>query len=109
MASNLPIPLPPRTPTPPLDDPPKAPNHGSNPGAVDHDSLSPLVDTFAQSRSGLDTDDRKHLSPTRANFNLNPSDSVQNGQSDPDPAGPFNFKTATMAKSPVIKSVCILV
>lgn len=107
MASNLPIPLPPRTPTPPLDDLPSAPNHGSNPGALDQDSLSPLKDTFAQSRSGLDTEDRKHLSPTRATFNLNPSESaVQNhGQSDPDPSGPFNFKTSTMAKSPVIKSV----
>ncbi|PLB43669.1 cation efflux family protein family [Aspergillus steynii IBT 23096] len=105
MASNLPIPLPPRTPTPPVDDPPSAPNHGSNPGALDQDSLSPLVDTFAQSRSGPETGGLKHLSPTRPTFNLSPSDSsVQNGQSDPDPPGPFNFQTATMAKSPVIKS-----
>ncbi|KAA8651898.1 Endoplasmic reticulum zinc transporter [Aspergillus tanneri] len=105
MASNLPIPIPPRTPTPPLDDPPSPPNHVLDPGTLTQDSLSPLVDTFAQSRNGLNSEDRTRLSPTRAAFNLNSSDpSGQNGQSDAGSSGPFNFQTVTMAKGPVVKS-----
>ncbi|KAE8149405.1 cation efflux family protein family [Aspergillus avenaceus] len=102
MASNLPIPLPPRTPTPPPDDPPHVPNDSSRLGTQDQDSLSPLVDPLAHP---LNADDPKRLSPTRASFNLSPSDNVpQNGQSDNGSSGPFNFQTTTMAKSPVVKS-----
>lgn len=108
MASNLPIPLPPRTPTPPADDPLNGPDHtgGFRAAHHDQDSLSPLVDTFPPQRSPLDTEDRNRLSPTRAAFNLNPSDTTaQNGPSESTASGPFNFKPMTMAKSPVVKSV----
>ncbi|KAG2415329.1 hypothetical protein HFD88_006520 [Aspergillus terreus] len=107
MASNLPIPLPPRTPTPPADDPLNGPDHTGGFGAAHHDqdSLSPLVDTFPPQRSPLDTEDRNRLSPTRAAFNLSPSDTTaQNGPSESTASGPFNFKPMTMAKSPVVKS-----
>lgn len=106
MASNLPIPLPPRTPTPPPDDPPSAPDNSSRLGAQDKDSLSPLVDSFPPQRGSLNTEGSNRLSPTRASFTLSPSDNVpQNSQGDNGSAGPFNFKTTTMAKSPVVKSV----
>ncbi|KAB8263477.1 cation efflux family protein family [Aspergillus pseudonomiae] len=105
MASNLPIPLPPRTPTPPPDDPPSAQDNSSRLDAQDKDSLSPLVDTFPLQRGSLNSEDPNRLSPTRASFALSPSDNVlQNSQGDNGSAGPFNFKTTTMAKSPVVKS-----
>jgi hypothetical protein len=105
MASNLPIPQPPRTPTPPPDDPSIAPDH-SGLGGQDKDSLSPLVDTLPPLRNSSIAEDSTRLSPTRASFNLSPSDNApQNGQGDNGSPGPFNFQTTTMAKSPVVKSV----
>lgn len=104
MASNLPIPIPPRTPTPPPDDPPST--SSQSPRLQDKDSLSPLRDTFPNLRGSLDPSDANRLSPTRAGFNLSPADALQpSDQSDNASAGPFNFKTTTMAKSPVVKSV----
>lgn len=107
MASNMPLPIPPRTPTPPADD--SSYNASKNPRVtVDRDALSPLRETFHQSFS-LESGSRDHLSPTKASFNLSPglaeSTSEQNGSADSIPAGPFNFNTTVMAKSPVVKSV----
>ncbi|GKZ39386.1 endoplasmic reticulum zinc transporter [Aspergillus brasiliensis] len=103
MASNLPIPIPPRTPTPPPDDSPNTSNQ--SPHLHDKDSLSPLRDTFPNLRGSLDPSDANRLSPTRAGFNLSPADALQpTDQSDNGSAGPFNFKTTTMAKGPVVKS-----
>ncbi|KAL2828427.1 cation efflux family-domain-containing protein [Aspergillus cavernicola] len=102
MASTLPLPVPPRTPTPPPDDSPSASSYPSH--ALDRDALSPLVESFQSSRNTPDSEDRNRLSPTTASFNFNQSaDATQNGQSD-NVSGPFNFKTAIMAKSPVVKS-----
>jgi hypothetical protein len=106
MASNLPIPIPPRTPTPPADD-----QYAStiNSGiSISRDSLSPLKASFP--KGIMDAESRDHLSPTRSSFNLATSPEgaetpIQNGSSETTPAGPFNFDTAVMAKSPVIKSV----
>ncbi|KAJ5832160.1 hypothetical protein N7474_000471 [Penicillium riverlandense] len=97
MASNMPIPLPPRTPTPPsaVDD---APNQHAF-QALDRDALSPLVDTFPKSAS-LETATKDHVSPTVPSFNQTP----ENGASDSDQTGPFNFSTTVMAKGPVPKS-----
>lgn len=104
MASNLPIPVPPRTPTPPPDEPPEVPQ----PSSYDQSSsrLSPLTDTFPTQLSPLDAGSRDRLSPTKSSFGPSPieADSAQNGSND-DGSGPFNFKTVTMAKSPMIKSV----
>lgn len=109
MASNMPLPIPPRTPTPPADD--SSYNAFANPRVtVDRDALSPLRETFSQSFS-LESGSRDHLSPTKGSFNLGPgpaeSTSEQNGSTDSTPAGPFNFNTTVMAKSPVVKSVGI--
>lgn len=104
MASSLPIPVPPRTPTPPPDDPPEVPQ----PSSYDQSSsrLSPLTDTFPAQLSPLDAGSQDRLSPTKSSFGPSPveADSAQNGSND-DGSGPFNFKTVTMAKSPMIKSV----
>ncbi|KAL5002600.1 cation efflux family-domain-containing protein [Aspergillus recurvatus] len=102
MASNMPLPVPPRTPTPPPDDPHSAFSFPSHP--PDRDTLSPLVESFPH-RNGSDTEDRNRLSPTRASFNNLSVDTAQsNDQSDNVSPGPFNFQTTTMAKSPVVKS-----
>ncbi|KAJ5806490.1 uncharacterized protein N7503_004092 [Penicillium pulvis] len=106
MASNMPLPIPPRTPTPPADD--SSYNAFTNPRVtVDRDALSPLRESFSQSFS-LESGSRDHLSPTKGSFNLSPgpaeSKSEQNGSTDSTPAGPFNFNTTVMAKSPVVKS-----
>jgi hypothetical protein len=107
MASNLPIPRPPRTPTPPSDDPTSVTDGQPQRGfavSYDKDVLSPMVDNFSQ--NGLNVEDRDRLSPTRSSFKLSPTDgSVQNGASGNGSAGPFNFQTTTMAKGPVMKSV----
>lgn len=105
MASNLPLPLPPRTPTPPADD-----EHASqiNSGIpIDRNSLSPLKASFT--KGIMDAEIRNTLSPTKSSFNLatSPEDAetpIENGLGDTS-AGPFNFNTTVMAKSPVIKSV----
>ncbi|KAJ5301497.1 hypothetical protein N7508_006360 [Penicillium antarcticum] len=105
MASNLPLPIPPRTPTPPADD-----QHASevNSGIpIDRDSLSPLKASFPKGIMDIGSKDR--LSPTKSSFNLSPApeDAVspsENGSGDMTAAGPFNFNTTVMAKSPVVKS-----
>lgn len=112
MASNLPLPIPPRTPTPPSDDATDRHAPQMNAGiSVDRDALSPLRETFPKSLA-LDAGTQDRLSPTKASFNLSagPADTVtptQNGSSDSTPAGPFNFNTTVMAKGPVAKSVHI--
>lgn len=110
MASNLPLPIPPRTPTPPSDEAADYYAAQINSGvAVDRDALSPLRDTFPR-RVSLDPGNGDRLSPTKSSFNLSPgpadSTPVQNGSSDSTAAGPFNFNTTVMAKGPVVKSVC---
>jgi hypothetical protein len=110
MASNIPLPIPPRTPTPPSDEVTDHYAAQINSGvAVDRDALSPLRDTFPRSVS-LDPGNGDRLSPTKSSFNLSPgpadSTTVQNGSSDSTAAGPFNFNTTVMAKGPVVKSVC---
>lgn len=50
------------------------------------------------------------LSPTKASFSpssWNDGATSPNGQGENESAGPFNFKTTVMAKSPVMKSVSI--
>ncbi|KAJ5937875.1 hypothetical protein N7454_004217 [Penicillium verhagenii] len=102
----MPLPIPPRTPTPPADDTPY--QASTNPRVtVDRDALSPLRDTFPHSFS-LEAESRDHLGPTSPSFNLSPgpTDSTfgQNGSTNSTAAGPFNFDTTVMAKSPVVKS-----
>lgn len=107
MASNLPIPRPPRSPTPPSDDSPISPDPSAHlaasPASYNRDSLSPLVDTFPPPRSPLGAIDSNHLSPTKSSSSPN----LQNGSNGNGSSGPFNFATVSMAKSPVVKSVSI--
>lgn len=106
MASNLPLPLPPRTPTPPADDEYASQINSGIP--IDRNSLSPLKASFP--KGIMDAESRDMLSPTNSSFNLatSPEDAetpIENGSGDMSSAGPFNFNTTVMAKSPVIKSV----
>lgn len=103
MASNMPLPVPPRTPTPPPDDPPGASAIPSQ--NLGRDTLSPLVESFAPSRNPSIPEDPSRLSPTKASFNLSVDAAQPNDQSDNVSSGPFNFQTTSMAKSPVVKSV----
>lgn len=103
MASNIPLPLPPRTPTPLADEENASQINSGIP--IDRDSLSPLKASFP-----MDAEGRDIVSPAKSSFNLatSPEDAetpIENGSSDTSPAGPFNFNTTVMAKSPVIKSV----
>ena len=120
MASSLPIPAPPRTPTPPLDDQPAGENlaglgldgflNSPAQSVFDPQSLSPMDEHFPGSRYGS-------IAGTSPNP-LSPADSVslyspmsvdsagsqgntlmENGK------GGFSFQPTTLAKSPVSKSV----
>lgn len=109
MASNLPLPIPPRTPTPPSDDgrDQYAPRMFQG-VSVDRDSLSPLKDSFPRSIT-LDQTSSDRLSPTKSSFSLSSraadtSAVAQNGSSDSNAMGPFNFNTTVMSKGPVVKS-----
>ncbi|KAJ9355661.1 hypothetical protein DTO280E4_6339 [Paecilomyces variotii] len=103
-ASTLPIPRPPRTPTPPSDDPPTDPDP-SPVATYDRNSLSPMVDMYrpggVTESASMDT-----LSPARSMHSTMSVDTPARVQSSPGDgaSGPFNFKPMTMAKSPVIKS-----
>ncbi|KAJ6160591.1 hypothetical protein N7470_003987 [Penicillium chermesinum] len=103
MASSIPLPIPPRTPTPPSDD--GAHHVSRSPGVpIDRDSLSPLRETFTRSIP-LDAKGQDRLSPTKSSFSLSPGLSdAKNGSVDTATAGPFNFDTTVMAKGPVVKS-----
>ncbi|KAI9740192.1 MAG: Endoplasmic reticulum zinc transporter [Cirrosporium novae-zelandiae] len=120
-ASNLPIPIPPRTPTPPSDDEPSSAGLGveglsmSPPKIVfDENSLSPMVDTFPfHSNHGHGHGHTHgHHPSTSSNLSINPlspslygslSESTNNNASEGN-NGPFNFQPTVLAKSPVIKS-----
>ncbi|KAI1997148.1 cation diffusion zinc membrane transporter Zrg17 [Ophidiomyces ophidiicola] len=86
MASNLPIPAPPRTPTPPPEDAGMTSGGSSYASpmqsAFDFNSLSPMVDTFA---SG---------DPSRNPHKISGQDATS----------PFNFRPTALAKGPVAKS-----
>ncbi|KAK5200388.1 cation diffusion zinc membrane transporter Zrg17 [Exophiala xenobiotica] len=94
MASSMPIPIPPRTPTPPPEEPPSPHSHPvADPETpFDNNSLSPLHaerDNMPSLGAALSSP----VSPLKS-----PLKQSTNG------AGVFNFQPSAMAKSPVIKS-----
>ena len=132
MASHLPIPAPPRTPTPPSDDdhqPPGDQIHGSplegfliSPArsSFDPNSLSPMDENYTSGRRygattrGL-TANPLGISPMTDSSSLYSAFSIESGSgSQPnsgalvektDGKGMFNFQPTSLAKSPVSKSV----
>jgi hypothetical protein len=101
MATNLPIPRPPRTPTPPPDNPPDEadlpPRLSYNPNGL-----------FPEAHTGLyprELANSQAWSPTRATFNSVSPGYMQSGSGE-NGTGPFNFKPTVLSKSPVMKSVC---
>lgn len=108
MASTMPIPAPPRTPTPPPDDnqTQSGPGVDGIPYAIqreilyDPNSLSP-----ADPDANFGSMSAKMFSAAGADPNsVYTTMSVDTGTSDG--SSPFNFQTTTLAKSPMVKSVC---
>jgi hypothetical protein len=99
MATNLPIPRPPRTPTPPPDNETDLPSELSyNPNGLFPDTHTGFYPRELVNFQGS-------WSPTRATFNSMSPGYIQNGSSE-NGTGPFNFKPTILSKSPVVKSVC---
>jgi hypothetical protein len=96
MANTMPIPLPPRTPTPPPDEPSspqKLPELDAD-ATFNPDSLSPhRYESEAMPSTGVSL--TTPATPERQT----------GGGLGIDNAGPFNFQPSALAKSPVIKSV----
>ncbi|KAJ6120608.1 hypothetical protein N7523_004888 [Penicillium sp. IBT 18751x] len=108
MASSLPLPIPPRTPSPLSDDGMVHLSYANAGVSIDRDSLSPLKESFPKG-AALEPAKSDRLSPTKASFSFGTSPPengtpTQNGLGDSPSAGPFNFNTTVMAKSPVVKS-----
>lgn len=101
----MPVPAPPRTPTPPLDE--SAPQSGQGLDGIPHatateilydpNSLSP-----ADPNAHFGSMSANMVSPAGANSVYSPM-SLDGGKNDI--PSPFNFQTTTLAKSPVVKSV----
>ena len=123
MANNMPIPAPPRTPTPPPED--------TQPGmaglgldgmgdllsptkmSFDPNTLSPMRENFALGRYATGTSgtasSSQPLSPTSTNSIYSSMSTESNGSYAGTPVldgkGPFNFQPMSLAKSPISKSV----
>jgi len=104
MATTMPIPLPPRTPTPPPDEPSPQRQPTFDPVALsavpfNSNALSPhhLEPEYMASSSVY----MAPMTPEKQTATAMGSVSGEGGQA----GGPFNFQPATLAKSPVIKSV----
>lgn len=113
MASNLPLPIPPRTPSPLSDDVMVHSSYAHAGVSIDRDALSPLKESFPPISAALEPVKSDRLSPTKASFSFGTSPPengtpTQTGLGDSASAGPFNFNTTVMAKSPVVKSVSLL-
>ena len=119
----LPIPDPPRTPTPPPEEQQQTAGLGlqgimisPRKSSFDPHALSPMVENFPVGRFGTlasaAPSPANPLSPASTNSKYNPMsvDSAGNPKngSGEDVRGPFNFQTTTLAKSPIARSVCFI-
>lgn len=121
MASTLPIPAPPRTPTPPPEDEYQTAGLGlegvlTSPAktSFDPNALSPMVENFPVGRYGAlgsatASPANNPLSPASTNsvyssMSLDSAGNPKSGSGE-DLRGPFNFQTTTLARSPVARSV----
>ena len=121
-SSDRPIPLPPRTPTPPPEDNLDGFSNSPTKSVYDPTALSPMDENFSPARTGpiptfattnlalAETDTNSIYSPmsmdSNESGNINSSRKM-NSLMVEDTNGVFNFQPATMAKAPVsAKSVC---
>ncbi|KAG8530369.1 uncharacterized protein KY384_004871 [Bacidia gigantensis] len=119
--ADRPIPLPPRTPTPPPDDPLGGFSNSPTKSVYDSSALSPLEENFSTSRNGpmptfLTTtvslaESDPNAMHTPISLDSNGSSRLNDGRKPSlmveDANGVFNFQPASMAKAPVnAKSVC---
>lgn len=124
MASNLPNPLPPRTPTPPPEDDSNSAGTGFDgfmlsPAHSQFDALSPMNENFMPSRQGsipsittttipLEERDTNSFGGLYTPMTADSSTSIGSKRSSlmvEDHNGVFNFQPGLMAKGPVAKSV----
>lgn len=103
MASDLPIPRPPRTPTPPPDDPPARDDVASQP-SYDPNSLSPMMEPLPH-QDGAAAGGTNTSTPADSVSVDTPAQTQNSSTGDATAAGPFNFKPTVLAKGPVVKSV----
>ncbi len=105
MASSMPVPAPPRTPTPPPDENP--PENGLGLDGIPHATATEIL---CDPNSLSPADPNAHFGSMSANM-VSPAGgssvysplSLDSGKCDI--SSPFNFQTTTLAKSPVVKSV----
>jgi hypothetical protein len=107
MASKMPIPQPPRTPTPPPDDFPEQNIVSSQAAFNSHEFLPTMVSTKQPSELAAHGD-LNMLSPTSPATGSFTEDIMHNGTSGPAQPNPFNFQPTVLAKSSGMKSVCFL-
>ena len=134
MASSMPLPVPPRTPTPPPDDHDEGTDHVAglgfdnhlSPGKRDYNpnALSPMSANFAYGNLGPSDSVSQRatpstvFSPSSATFPYSPASGVS-GMTDTEPPSlngsdniqnPFNFQPVTYmpGKPQTNKSVCVL-
>lgn len=107
MASQLPIPQPPRTPTPPPDDFTEQ-NIVSSREAFDSNALSPMMSSTKEPGGLAAHGDQNTLSPTTPAIVSFPVDAMDNGTLGTAERNPFNFQPTVLAKSSGMKSVCFL-
>ncbi|KAK7717852.1 cation diffusion zinc membrane transporter Zrg17 [Botryosphaeria dothidea] len=99
MASDMPIPVPPRTPTPPPEDQQPPVGLGLPDTQLDRDALSPMSATFPPQQLGSLSPSSANLSPRTPNsayytpqMSVNSEASTPKTASSDAPQNPFNFK-----------------
>lgn len=114
MASQLPIPAPPRTPTPPSEDERQGIDGLGLDGVItsptevafDPRALSPMREHFMSGRYGSLSNPLSPGTPTSFYSALsNDSAGSQSTASMEDGRGPFNFQPMSLSKTPITKSV----
>jgi hypothetical protein len=101
MASTLPIPEPPRTPSPLSDNNSQEGNLPPMQQQYDPDALSPMP-SFAQGQRAKGEDMAVPATPTSPTHGSHGS--IGSGTVD---SNPFNFQPMALAKTPIMKSVCL--
>lgn len=116
MASYLPIPAPPRTPTPPTPIPEEAQESLNGNSRTlnytityDPNALSPMSEGFPAHFGSMNSALASPASVASSTLLSNGSSLNSDGRmAPPTTKGPFNFQTQTISAAPIAKSVCEL-
>lgn len=117
MALDIPLPVPPRTPTPPLEErdvnragPADAPQPPQSPRIYDRNALSPMIENFPPQYSTLGSSNLATASPLSpvsptSYHSAGSLDSAGTNHGGNNDVNPFKFQSMALAKSPLAKSV----